>query len=164
MPIMAASRQDIVGLVVAVAIPLVVGAIGGLATSSSVSSWYPGLLKPSWNPPNWLFGPVWTVLYILMGVAAFLVWRERTGVPEVRSALILFAVQLLFNLGWSVIFFGLRRIGWALIEIAVTWVLILATMVAFYRVRPAAGWLLLPYQLWASFATLLNGAIWWLNR
>jgi benzodiazapine receptor len=161
---MFASRQDIVGLIVAVAIPLVVGAIGGIATSSSVSSWYPGLLKPSWNPPNWLFGPVWTALYILMGVAAWLVWRAGVGAPGVRGALTLFGAQLLLNLGWSVVFFGLRRIGWALVEIGVTWVFIMATMVAFYRVRPAAGWLLLPYQLWASFAMLLNGTIWWLNR
>jgi benzodiazapine receptor len=162
--VMVANRQDLVGLIVAVAIPLIVGAIGGFATSSSVSSWYPELLKPPWNPPNWLFGPVWTALYILMGVAAWLVWREGPGAPGVRGALVLFGVQLLLNLGWSVVFFGLRRIGWALIEIGITWGFILATIIAFYRVRPVAGWLLLPYQLWVSFATLLNGAIWWLNR
>jgi tryptophan-rich sensory protein len=156
--------QDIVGLVVAVAIPLAVGAVGGVATSSSVSTWFPTLAKPPWNPPNWLFGPVWTLLYVLMGVAVWLVWRKGFDAPGVRSALILFGVQLLFNLGWSVVFFGLRRVGWGLIEIVVTWVLILATLIAFYRLRPAAGWLLAPYQLWVTFATALNASIWWLNR
>jgi tryptophan-rich sensory protein len=156
--------QDIVSLVIAVAIPLAVGAVGGIATSSSVSTWFPTLAKPPWNPPNWLFGPVWTLLYILMGVALWLVWRKGLDAAGVRGALILFGVQLLFNLGWSVIFFGLRRTGWALVEIVTTWVLILATLIAFYRLRPAAGWLLAPYQLWVTFATALNASIWWLNR
>lgn len=161
---MASRWRDAVGLVIAVVIPLAVGAIGGIATSSSVSTWYPGLAKPAWNPPSWLFAPVWTLLYILMGVAAWLVWRIGTEAPGVRGALILFGVQLLFNLGWSVIFFGMQRIGWALVEIAVTWILILVTTVAFFRLRPTAGWLMVPYELWVTFATLLNGAIWLLNR
>jgi tryptophan-rich sensory protein len=117
-----------------------------------------------WNPPSWLFGPVWTLLYILMGVAVWLVWRTGFDAPGVRGALILFGVQLLFNLAWSFVFFGMRRIGWALVEIAATWALILATLIAFYRLRPAAGWLLAPYQLWVTFATALNATIWWLNR
>lgn len=156
--------QDAVSLVMAVGIPLAVGAIGGIATASSVSTWYPTLAKPAWNPPDWLFGPVWTLLYILMGVAAWLVWRQGVDAHGVRGALILFGVQLLFNLAWSVVFFGLRRAGWALIEIVALWILILATLVAFYRLRPAAGWLLLPYQLWVTFATALNASIWLLNR
>jgi tryptophan-rich sensory protein len=141
-----------------------VGAVGGIATSSSVSTWYPTLAKPAWNPPNWLFGPVWTLLYILMGVAAWLVWRKGFDAPGVPRALILFGVQLLFNLAWSIVFFGLRSIGWALVEIVAMWVLILVTLVAFYRLRPLAGWLLVPYQLWVTFATALNATIWWLNR
>jgi tryptophan-rich sensory protein len=156
--------QDIVGLIIAIAIPLAVGAVGGIATSSSVSTWYPTLAKPAWTPPSWLFGPVWTLLYILMGVAAWLVWRKGIDAPGVRGALILFGVQLLFNLAWSVVFFGLRRTGWALVEIVATWVLILATLIVFFRLRPLAGWLLVPYQLWVTFATALNAAIWWLNR
>jgi tryptophan-rich sensory protein len=138
--------------------------VGGIATSSSVSTWYLTLEKPSWNPPSWLFGPVWTLLYILMGVAVWLVWRAGFDTPGVRGALILFGVQLLFNLAWSFVFFGMRQVGWALVEIIATWVLILATLLAFYQLRPAAGWLLVPYQLWVTFATALNATIWWLNR
>lgn len=155
---------NIVGLVVAVLIPLAIGAVGGLATSSSVTTWYPTLAKPVWNPPNWLFGPVWTVLYILMGVAAWLVWKEGLSDPAVRLALALFGVQLILNLLWSIVFFGLQRIGWALVEIVATWAFILATLVMFYRLRPPAGLLLIPYQLWVTFATALNATIWWLNR
>lgn len=155
---------DIVSLVIAIAIPLGVGGLGGIATSSSVSSWYLTLTKPPWNPPSWVFGPVWTLLYILMGVAAWLVWRLGVGDPKVRVALVLFGVQLLLNLLWSVLFFGLRSPGWALLEIVVLWAFILATLLAFYRLRPAAGLLLVPYQLWVTFATALNTAIWWLNR
>lgn len=156
--------RNIVSLVVAVAIPLALGAVGGIATSTSVSTWYVTLAKPVWNPPAWVFGPVWTLLYILMGIAAWAVWRLGTGDLRVRTALVLFGVQLLFNLGWSVVFFGLRRTGWALIEIVVMWGLILTTLVAFYRLRPVAGLLLVPYQLWVTFATALNASIWWLNR
>ena len=156
--------QDIASLVIAIAIPLGVGAVGGFATSSSVSSWYLTLTKPPWNPPSWVFGPVWTLLYILMGLAAWLVWRLGASDPKVRAALILFGVQLVFNLLWSVLFFGLRSPGWALLEIVLLWALILATLVAFYRLRPAAGWLLVPYQLWVTFATVLNATIWSLNR
>jgi benzodiazapine receptor len=156
--------QDLVGLVVALAVPLAVGGLGGIATSSSVSTWYQTLSRPSWNPPDWVFGPVWTLLYILMGVAMWLVWRSGWDSPEGQMGLILFGVQLLFNLLWSLIFFGLRKPGWALLEIGLLWVLILATLVQFYRLRPGAGLLLVPYQLWVTFATALNAAIWWLNR
>jgi len=153
-----------VGLAVAIAISLAVGGLGGIATSSSVSTWYQNLNKPSWNPPSWVFGPVWTLLYILMGVAVWLVWRLGWASPRVRTALVLFGAQLLFNLLWSVIFFGLRKPGWALLEIILLWGLILATLVQFYRLRPESGLLLVPYQLWVTFATALNAAIWWLNR
>jgi len=156
--------KDLVSLLIAVFIPQAVGAEAGIATSSSVSTWYPTLAKPPWNPPNWLFGPVWILLYLLMGVAVWLVWRRGIDAPGVRGALILFGAQLLFNLAWSFVFFGLRRVGWGLVEIVATWALILATLVAFYRLRPLAGWLLVPYQLWVTFASALNAAIWWLNR
>jgi benzodiazapine receptor len=156
--------QDIVSLIVAIAIPLAVAAVGGAATASSVSTWYPNIEKPAWTPPSWLFGPVWTLLFIMMGVASWLVWRSGGGDPKVRTALILFGAQLAFNLLWSVLFFGLRRPGLALLEIVVLWAFILATLVAFYRLRPAAGLLLVPYQLWVTFATALNAAVWWLNR
>jgi len=156
--------NHIVSLVVALAIPLIVGGLGGIATASSIPTWYRTLEKPVWNPPDQVFGPVWTLLYILMGVALWLVWRLGWDIPPVRMALALFGVQLLFNLLWSLIFFGLHSPGWALLEIVVLWALILATLLQFYRLQPVAGWLLVPYQLWVTFAAALNAAIWWLNR
>ncbi len=156
--------SDIVSLVVAVIIPLVVGGLGGVATAQSIPTWYQGLNKPAWNPPNWVFGPVWTLLYILMGIAAWLVWRQGWDNPQVQGALVIFGVQLLLNLFWSLIFFGLRNPGWAVLEIVVLWGFILATTIQFYRLEPAAGLLLIPYQLWVTFAAALNAAVWQLNR
>jgi benzodiazapine receptor len=156
--------SDIVSLVVAIVIPLVVGGLGGAVTAPSIATWYQGLNKPAWNPPNWVFGPVWTLLYILMGVAAWLVWRQGWGNPQVQVALAIFGIQLLLNLFWSLIFFGLRSPGWAVLEIVVLWGFILATAVQFYRLETIAGLLLIPYQLWVTFAAALNVAVWQLNR
>jgi benzodiazapine receptor len=156
--------SDIVSLVVAVVIPLVVGGLGGAATAPSIPAWYQGLNKPTWNPPNWVFGPVWTLLYILMGIAAWLVWRRGWDNPQVQVALAIFGIQLLLNLFWSLIFFGLHSPGWAVLEIVALWGFILATIVLFYRLESAAGLLLIPYQLWVTFAAALNAAVWQLNR
>jgi benzodiazapine receptor len=156
--------SDIVSLVVAVVIPLVVGGLGGAATAPSIPAWYQGLNKPAWNPPNWVFGPVWTLLYILMGIAAWLVWRQGWDNPQVQAALAIFGIQLLLNLFWSLIFFGLHSPGWAVLEIVVLWGFILATIVLFYRLESVAGLLLIPYQLWVTFAAALNAAVWQLNR
>jgi tryptophan-rich sensory protein len=133
---------------------------GGWATATGVRDWYPSLLKPAWNPPSWVFGPVWTVLYAMMAVAAWLVWR-RDGWS---GALAWFAVQLTLNAAWSPLFFGLHRIDLALIDITFLWVAIAGTVVAFWKVSPGAGWLLVPYLAWVSFATALNFALWRLNR
>lgn len=135
---------------------LAVGAIGGWATASSVSTWFPTLAKPSFNPPSWVFGPVWTTLYIMMGTAAYLAWRAG-------ASLTLFWVQLGLNLGWSLLFFGLRRPDLAFFEILLLWGFILATLVGFWRVNRTAGYLLVPYLAWVSFASVLNFAIWRLN-
>lgn len=151
-------------LVVAVAIPLVVGGLSGIATARGVAEWYPTLAKPTFNPPSWVFGPVWTVLYIMMGVAAFLVWRRGLDVEGVRVALAVFAIQLALNGLWSILFFGMQSPGWALVEIAVLWIAIGTTVVLFWRVAPASGALLLPYWGWVSFAVVLNASLWWLNR
>ncbi len=151
-------------LLVSLALPLGVGALSGIATSSAVRDWYPGLAKPPFNPPAWVFGPVWTALYLLMGVALYLVWREGWQRPEVRHAITLFIAQLALNGLWSVLFFGLRAPGLALVDIAVLWALIAMTVVASWRVAPLAGGLLLPYLAWVSFAAVLNASIWWLNR
>jgi tryptophan-rich sensory protein len=151
-------------LLISVAVPLAVGGLSGYATSGGVSTWYPGLAKPSFNPPSWAFGPVWTLLYILMGVAAFLVWRQGLRTDGVKSALTVFLIQLALNGLWSVLFFGLQAPGWALVEIILLWLAIIATMVLFWRIVPTAGRLLLPYLVWVSFATVLNASLWWLNR
>ncbi len=142
---------------------VLVGALGAFATASSVATWYPTLTKPSWTPPDAWFGPVWTALYVAMGVAAWLVWRAREW-NETRTPLVLFAVQLALNAAWSFLFFGLRSPGLALVEIVALWVAIVATLLAFGRVSRLAAWLLTPYLAWVSFAMALNLAIWTLNR
>ncbi len=156
--------SNAVRLIVAVGLPLVVGGLSGFATASGVDTWYPTLAKPSFNPPAWVFGPTWTVLYILMGVALFLVWRQGLDTRGVKLALIAFAVQLVMNGFWSIIFFGMQSPGWAFVEIILLWLAIVATLWAFWRVMPATGWLLAPYLAWVSFAAVLNGSIWILNR
>jgi tryptophan-rich sensory protein len=145
-----------------VAAGLVAGAVGGLATAAGLRDWYPALDKPSWNPPGWVFGPVWSVLYVLIGVAAWLVWRERAD-AAVGVALGVWALQLVLNSVWPWLFFGLHLPGWAFAEILVLWAAIAATIVLFRDASPAAAWLLVPYLAWVSFAALLNGAIWRLN-
>lgn len=137
--------------------------IGGLATAESVETWYPWLRKPNWNPPAWIFGPVWTLLYALMSIAAWRVWQRRQQ-PAANRALGLFFVQLGLNALWSVLFFGLQRPDLALAEIIVLWVVLMIILCRFWQIDRAAGWLWLPYVLWVSFATVLNGAIVWLNR
>jgi tryptophan-rich sensory protein len=158
------NARSLLALIVALAIPLLVGGIGGAATARAIPTWYQQLEKPAWNPPDWVFGPVWTVLYLLMGIAAWLVWRMGWDVPRVQIALGVFAVQLIFNLLWSLIFFGWQRPGLALLEIILLWVLVGITTLRFFSLTPLAGFLLAPYWLWTSFAGVLNAAIWWLNR
>lgn len=155
--------SSIIKLIIAVAIPLVVGGISGYFTVTGVESWYLTLQKPSWNPPNWIFGPVWTTLYVMMGIALFLVWKEDTSSELKAIAVILFAVQLLLNFFWSFIFFKLEQPGWAFVEILVLWLMLLACIFAFGQVNKTAAWLLVPYISWVSFATILNGTIWKLN-
>ena len=140
-----------------------VAALGGYWTSVSVGDWYLTLRKPSWNPPGWVFGPVWTVLYAMMAVAAWIVWRHR-GENGVTMALILFGIQLALNLAWSGLFFGLRNPLAGFIDIVALWLAIIATMIAFRRISTAAGVMLVPYLLWVSYAATLNLALWLLNR
>ena len=145
-----------------IALCLAVGALGALATAQSVGTWYQTLAKPSFNPPDRVFGPVWTALYVLMAVAAWLAWRSA-GWREARPALMLFALQLALNLGWSFLFFGARWIGGALVEVVLLWIAIAATIAAFRRHSQWAGILMMPYIAWVTFATALNFAIWRLN-
>jgi benzodiazapine receptor len=156
--------RDIWKLVVSVVACLAAGAIGSMFTQQAIPTWYATLEKPAFNPPNWVFMPVWTLLYILMGVAAFLVWRKGLESKQVRVALIVFLVQLVLNAFWSVAFFGLESPLYGLIVIAALWVAILFTVLKFYSISRVASALMWPYLLWVSFAAVLNSSIWLLNR
>lgn len=155
--------RDIVEAVVAVLICQGAGLIGSVATFPSIPTWYASLEKPFFNPPNWLFGPVWTTLYTLMGISAFLVWRKGIRDRQVKAALGIFVAQLILNSLWSIVFFGLHSLLGGLIVILPLWVAILLSIVTFYRISKTAGVLLIPYILWVSFATLLNFSLWQLN-
>jgi benzodiazapine receptor len=136
--------------------------LGALVTRGAVRTWYPRINKPDWNPPNWVFAPVWTFLYTLMALSAWLVWRVA-GWDGARPALILFAIQLVLNSAWSVIFFGMHAIGAAFADILLLWMTIIATAVAFYSISFLAAWLLIPYIAWVAFASYLNFRIWQMN-
>ena len=146
-----------------VAVCFVAAGTAARFTGPEIGGWYAGLNKPSWNPPNRIFGPVWSTLFFLMGVAVWLVWRERAFSAAAARPLALFAAQLSLNMLWSFLFFRMHRPGLALIEIVLLWGAILATLVAFARVNSLAAWLLVPYLLWVSFAVLLNYTIWKIN-
>ncbi len=155
-------RRDLAALAGFVLLCLAVAGLGGLATSSSVDTWYPTLVKPRFNPPDWIFGPVWTVLYLLMAIAAWRVWRLPPSRPR-SVALAAFGLQLALNLGWSVLFFGLQSPGAALVEIVLLLGAIAWTTRLFLRQDRVAGFLFVPYLLWVAFASVLNASIWLLN-
>lgn len=159
----AGKARDLIGLAAFLALCLLVSALGGMITATSVESWYPSLVKPFFNPPDWLFAPVWTVLYILMAVAGWRVWRSDASRTGRRIGLTVFALQLGLNLLWSALFFGARRPDWAMIEILVLLVVIIVNTALFHRIDRAAGALFVPYVLWVGYAAALNAAIWWLN-
>ncbi len=146
-------------LAVLIVLCFAVAGLGSLATTPNIPNWYVGLVKPAWTPPDWVFAPVWSVLYLSMAVAAWLVWRKGNALVP----LTFFAVQLAFNAAWSWLFFGLRSPGAALIDIVLLWVAIAVTTIAFWRRSVVAGLLFLPYLAWVSFAAVLNFVIWRLN-
>ena len=150
-------------LVLCVGVCFAAAAVGAMFTSPNVPGWYANLDKPSWTPPSWVFGPVWSLLYLLMGISLWQVWR-KTGFRAAAMPLTLFGIQLVLNMAWSGLFFGLRNPAAALVEIVLLWCAILATMTAFRQRSAPAGWLMLPYLAWVSFAAALNLAIWNLNR
>jgi len=156
--------RSVLRLLVACGVSLAAGLIGSFtAMGEGFDSWYSTIEKPSFTPPNWVFGPVWTILYLLMGVAAFLVWQKGMQLRKVRIALGWFLAQLVLNALWTPVFFGLHQIGWAFAVIVLLWVAIVVTLWCFSRVSQTGAVLLVPYWLWVSFATVLNGAIWRLN-
>lgn len=148
-------------LILSITVCLAVGGISGFVTANEIPGWYVNISKPSFNPPNWIFGPVWTALYIMMGIAFFLVWKSNVPVKE--KAYLLFGLQLILNFFWSILFFSMHALGVALIEIILMWVCILLTIVSFYPISKPAAYLLIPYLLWVSFASVLNFSIWKLN-
>jgi tryptophan-rich sensory protein len=156
------TRTQIFGLVAWLAVTFAAAWLGNAATMSNVRDWYPTIAKPDWTPPSWVFGPVWTALYTMMAVAAWLVWRQG-GFAAARYPLSLYLVQLALNALWSVLFFGLKQPTWAAVEIVFLWFAIAATLNAFWRRTPAAGLLMTPYLAWVTFAAGLNFAIAGLN-
>lgn len=138
------------------------GLIGGIFTVKSVKTWYLTINKPSFNPPSWVFGPVWTVLYILMGISVYVIWK-KSDVQNVNLAIALFVIQLSLNAFWSILFFGLKNPQLAFFEIIAMWVFILACIIVFFPISQTASYLLIPYLLWVSFAAFLNYSIWKLN-
>ena len=139
------------------------GAVGSLFTSPSIPTWYASLQKPNFNPPNWIFAPVWTILFLLMGVSLYLIWSKGLRDKKVKTAFFIFAIQLILNMLWSFLFFGLQSPLYAFIEIIILWMAILLTIASFYKISKIAGYLLLPYILWVSFAAVLNFSILILN-
>ena len=162
---MSGKGKTALSLLAAILLPMSGGIAGSVSVAKSFSTWYQVIRKPSWTPPSWVFGPVWTTLYTLMGIASWLVWRkwskENKGVSKPAA---LYGTQLVLNWIWTPIFFGLHAPGWALAEIVLMWSTILATMIQFFRTDKRAGAMLVPYQIWVSIATALNAAVWWLNR
>ena len=156
--------SSVIKLVISILASFAAGGIGSLFTFKVIPTWYAGLKKPPYTPPNWVFGPIWTTLYILMGISVFLVWQKGLATDGAMLAFILFWIQLAFNALWSVIFFGMKSKEGGVIIIIVLWLLILATIIASFRVSGWAGALLIPYIVWVSIASYLNIGVWLLNK
>jgi benzodiazapine receptor len=155
--------KDFIKLILSLIICQAAGFIGSLFTAPAIPTWYAALEKPSFNPPNWVFSPVWITLFLLMGISLFLVWRTGMKDRRTKMALVFFSIQLVLNMFWSILFFGLKSPISAFIEIIVLWVAILVTILAFLKVSRTAGLLMIPYILWVSFAAVLNFFLWNLN-
>ncbi len=156
-------KENILKLVISISLPLLAGFIGSYFTIPYIETWYSGLNKPTLNPPNYIFAPVWTVLYIFMGVSLFLVWKSDKKISEKKNSFIFFATQLILNSSWSIIFFGLQNPQLALINIFILWLFIILTILSFFKISKIASVILIPYLLWVSFASYLNYAIYILN-
>jgi translocator protein len=150
--------------IIAIALPIIAGAIGSIATSRNVGGWYNQLIKPSWAPPSWLFGPVWTFLYLLIGVAFYLFWTTKTETHWKVKGISIFITQLVLNALWSFLFFEIKWMGVALVEIIILWIAIFLTILVFSRINKLSAWLMVPYIAWVSFASFLNYEYWYLNK
>jgi len=150
-------------LIASILLPLGIGGIAGMFTTEAIPGWYASLNQPSFNPPNWVFGPVWTTLYIIMGISLYLIWKMEAG-KERNRAIFVFMVQLLLNFFWSFFFFYFKMIGVALIDIVALWIMIVVILFRFYKLKPIASYINIPYLLWVTFATALNVAYFFLNR
>jgi benzodiazapine receptor len=151
-------------LLISLLITLFIGIVAALFTRPQIAGWYATLHKPSFDPPAWIFAPVWTIIYILIAIAAYLVWLRRDGSPNYLTARAVYIIQLILNFSWSIVFFGLHSIAGALLVIIALWIIIVLNIRWFGKFSKVAGWLLLPYFLWVSFATFLNFSIFLLNR
>jgi benzodiazapine receptor len=157
------SKSTILKLIVSLLLPLCIGAFAGIFTMDAIPGWYETLNQPSFNPPNWVFGPVWTTLYLLMGISLFLIWKQ--GVSKIRNrAILVFMIQLILNFGWSFLFFYYHQLGFAFVEIFLLWLSIVSMILLFYKIKPLAAYINIPYLLWVTFATILNAAYYFLNR
>ena len=155
--------KQILKLVASLLLPLGVGGIAGMYTTEAIPGWYASLVQPSFNPPNWVFGPVWTTLYIIMGISLFLIWKLPAS-KERNQAILVFMVQLVLNFCWSFFFFHFKMIGLALVDIVGLWIMILVMLFRFYKLKPISAYINIPYLLWVTFATALNTAYFFLNR
>ena len=155
--------KNIIKLIISIIICQLAGIIGSFFTSPSIPTWYASLNKPEFNPPNWIFAPVWITLFLLMGISLYIIWSSKTKISYKKTAFIFFGVQLLLNTLWSIIFFGFQSPFYAFIEIILLWFSILITIIVFYRISRPAAYLLVPYILWVSFAAVLNFFIFILN-
>jgi len=157
------TRQNLFKLLLAIVMCELAGIIGSFFTTPAIPIWYASLVKPSFNPPSWLFAPVWTILFLLMGIAFYLIWQKMSTDKSAKLAMIIFVAHLGINILWSVLFFGMKNPLYALIDIAVLWLMIAYLIYAFMAIDKRAAYLLVPYLLWVSFATVLNFTLWQLN-
>jgi benzodiazapine receptor len=155
--------NQIIKLIASLLLPLGIGGIAGIFTTDAIPGWYATLNQPSFNPPNWIFGPVWTTLYTILGISLFMIWKMDAG-RERNQAVLIFMVQLLLNFCWSFFFFYFKMIGVALVDILLLWITIIFMLVRFYKIKPLAAYINIPYLLWVTFATALNMAYFFLNR
>jgi tryptophan-rich sensory protein len=154
--------NQIIKLVASILLPHAVGVTAAIFTTEAIPGWYATLNQPSFNPPNWVFGPVWTTLYTILGISLFMIWNLEPGKKR-NQAIGVFMVQMLLNFGWSFLFFHFKMIGVALIEIVALWIMIVVMLVRFYKLKPLAAYINIPYLLWVTFATVLNAAYYFLN-